>query len=91
MTSSKLVLIVCAAVVSSAFVLPAQAPVVDVEYHKHLKLWRAQRDMLSAFENIEQAQSEAHDRLGSHAVNARKLLFEAANEVALAAREADKR
>lgn len=75
----------CAAVLAT--ILPAQAPVVDIDYHKHLQLWRAQRRIVAAYEDVEQAEV-AGDGEGNHTKNARSYLAQAAKELKLAEKDA---
>lgn len=65
---------------------PAQAPVVDIDYHQHLKLWRAQKRIVAAYEDVEEAEV-AGDGQGAHTKNARDLLAQAAKELKLAAKD----
>lgn len=67
---------------------PAQPPVVDIDYSKYRKLWRAQREVLIAFEHLEAADEERGRTLGRHAETARQLLIEAAKEIKWASRGA---
>lgn len=61
-----------------------RVPGVDVDYHSNLHLWRAQKNILTAFENLEQADRESARMLGAHGDKARELLVQAAKEVKLA-------
>lgn len=78
------------AVAVSAVVLLAEAPVVNVNPHKHGNLWAAQKDILAAYEKVGEAQSANHGKLGGHAEKARELLTKASRELKLAAEAANK-
>jgi hypothetical protein len=87
----KTILMISSIIVTSIlFVLLAQAPDVQIDYHKHLKLWRAQKSIASAYQNIEEAQASDPIARNSHVVKASKLLRDAAKEVNLAANDGEK-
>ncbi len=75
---------------ASLVVLFAQAPEIKVDYGKHLHLWRAQKGILSAYENINQAQASDPLARSPRVEHALKLLMEANREINKAAVEADK-
>ena len=72
-------------------ILLAQGPDVQIDYHKHLKLWRAQKSIVNAYENIVAAQASDPVAKGPHAAKAGKLLLEAAKEINLAANDGEKK
>ena len=66
--------------VTFAAALLAQAPAVTIDYKKHEFLWRAQKNIVAAYENIEQAErtKPAQDE---RMRRARQFLIEAGKEV----------
>jgi len=78
----------CTALVcSGATVL--QAPVVDIDHHKHSNLANAQKSIVDAYRSIEKAQQANEERLGGHAQKAKDLLTQADAELKLAANVAN--
>ncbi|QOY90359.1 hypothetical protein [Paludibaculum fermentans] len=63
---------------------PTDKPVVDVDYQRNLKLWRAQKSILAAYEYVEQAEQDSRRGLGEHSSKARALLQQAAREIKIA-------
>ena len=83
---------ICSIIVTSILsVLLAQGPDVQIDYHKHLNLWRAQRSIVNAYENVVAALASDPVAKGSHAAKASKLLLEAAKEINLAASDGEKK
>lgn len=74
----------CASITVLCLAAPVGPPVVDVDYQRNQKLWRAQRSILMAFDHLDQAQHEAPRGLGDHAEKARQLLVQAAQEIKMA-------
>lgn len=74
--------LLCVGLALSSFAAPpANAPAVDVDYQKNLHLWRAQKSILTAFENIQAAPQKSAHGFGNHAHQAEELLIEAAKEL----------
>lgn len=88
----RAILPVGAAVVVLATVVAvfAQAPVVDIDIHKNRNLWKAQRNIVIAFESIQEAQKLNPRDQGRHAQKARDLLIQANKELKLAAEAGSK-
>jgi hypothetical protein len=86
MTKSRIFLNLAA---STAFicggVLFAQAPVVNIDAHKHPNLAGAQSSIVQAYQLIDRAQSANRDELGGHAERAKDLLMQADAELRAAA------
>ncbi len=86
MTKSRIFLNLAA---STAFVcggvMFAQAPVVNIDAHKHPNLAGAQNHIVQAYQLIDRAQSANHDELGGHAQKAKELLMQADAELRAAA------
>ena len=78
---------------STAFVCAgimfAQAPVVNIDSHKHPNLAAAQSSIVQAYQMIEKAQSANRDELGGHAQKAKDLLSQADAELRAAANVAN--
>jgi hypothetical protein len=70
---------------SFAGVTFAQAPVVNIDPHRHGNLAAAQRYIVQAYEKLDQAQRANEDQLGGHAARAKQLLTQADEEIRLAA------
>ena len=70
-------------------VLLAQAPVVNIDGHKHPNLAGAQSSIVQAYQLIEKAQSANRDELGGHAQKAKDLLSQADAELRAAANVAN--
>ena len=66
-------------------VMFAQAPVVNIDAHKHPNLAGAQNNIVQAYQLIDRAQSANRDELGGHAQKAKQLLMEADGELRAAA------
>ncbi len=66
-------------------VMFAQAPVVNIDSHKHPNLAGAQGHIVEAYQLIDRAQSANHDDLGGHAAKAKDLLAKADAELRAAA------
>ena len=65
--------------------LPGNAPIVTIDYKSHESLWRAQRNLVSAYESIESAPETSKPVSQEHARRAQELLIEADRELRLAA------
>ena len=78
------------ALVFGGFAL-AQAPVVNIDSHRHPNLAEAQHHLQQAFGKIDEAQRENKDELGGHAAKAKELIDAADRELKLAAEFADHR
>jgi hypothetical protein len=70
------------ACVSATF---AQAPVVNIDPHRHGNLAAAQNYIVQAYQKINAAQKDNQDQLGGHAQRAKDLLTQADAELRLAA------
>jgi hypothetical protein len=66
-------------------VMLAQAPVVNIDAHKHPNLAGAQSNIVQAYQLIEKAQSANRDELGGHGQKAKELLMQADAELRAAA------
>ena len=66
-------------------VLLAQAPVVNIDGHKHPNLAGAQSNIVQAYQLIDRAQSANRDELGGHGQKAKDLLMQADAELRAAA------
>ncbi len=66
-------------------VMFAQAPVVNIDAHKHPNLAGAQNNIVQAYQLVERAQSANRDELGGHAQKAKELLMQADAELRAAA------
>jgi N-acetylmuramic acid 6-phosphate (MurNAc-6-P) etherase len=86
MTKRRIILNLAA---STAFicggVVFAQAPVVNIDAHKHPNLARAQSNIVQAYQLIDRAQSANRDELGGHGQKAKELLMQADAELRAAA------
>jgi hypothetical protein len=69
-----------------AFAVPllAQAPAVTLDYKRYESLWRAQKNIVAAYENIEQGRKTYPILYSNHAQRAQELLIEADKELRLA-------
>ncbi|WP_446742822.1 hypothetical protein [Silvibacterium acidisoli] len=67
----------------------AQVPSVTVDPSRHGNLAAAQDNLVQAFERISEAQRDNNSHLGGHAQRAKELLFQASQEIGLAADQAD--
>ncbi len=80
-------------VASTAFicggVIFAQAPVVNIDAHKHPNLAGAQNNIVQAYQLIDRAQSANRDELGGHAQKAKEHLMQADAELRAAANVAN--
>lgn len=65
--------------------LPGNAPIVTIDYKSHESLWRAQRNLVSAYELIENAPETSKPVSQEHARRAQELLIEADRELRLVA------
>jgi hypothetical protein len=63
----------------------AQAPVVNIDAHRHGNLAAAQNFIVQAYQKINAAQKDNQDQLGGHAQKAKDLLTQADAELRLAA------
>ncbi|MFY9754232.1 MAG: hypothetical protein WBS18_03165 [Candidatus Acidiferrales bacterium] len=77
-----------AALVSAGVIL-AQAPVVNIDHHRHPSLAAAQEHVVQAYQAADQAQAAHKDELGGHAEKAKDLLAKADAELRAAASYAD--
>lgn len=67
----------------------AQRPDADIDPNRHPELAKAQREMVNAFEHIEEAQRANGDELGGHATKAKQFLNLASKELKSAAEYAN--
>jgi hypothetical protein len=67
----------------------AQAPVVNIDPHRHGNLAAAQNFIVQAYQKMNAAQRDNHDDLGGHAQKAKDLLSQADVEIRLAANVAN--
>jgi hypothetical protein len=67
----------------------AQAPVVNIDPHRHGNLAAAQSYIVQAYERINRAQAANNYQLGGHAQRAKDLLVQADVELRLAANVAN--
>jgi hypothetical protein len=67
----------------------AQAPVVNIDPHRHGNLAAAQNYIVQAYQKLDAAQRDNHDDLGGHAQKAKNLLTQADAEIRLAANVAN--
>jgi len=67
----------------------AQAPVVNIDPHRHGNLSAAQRFIVQAYQKIDAAQRDNKDQLGGHAQRAKDLLTQADAEIRQAANVAN--
>jgi hypothetical protein len=70
-------------------VMFAQAPVVNIDPHRHGNLAAAQSYIVQAFQRIDRAQQANEDNLGGHAQRAKDFLVQADAELRLAANVAN--
>lgn len=77
--------------IAYAIAVFGQAPVVDIDIHQNRNLWKAQRNVVIAYESIQEAQKSDPRDPGRHAQKARDLLIQANKELKLAAISLDKR
>jgi hypothetical protein len=63
----------------------AQAPVVNIDPHRHGNLAAAQSYIVQAYQKLDAAQRDNHDDLGGHAQRAKDLLTQADAEIRSAA------
>ncbi len=86
-------LLVVTAVLLTAFaqveVTSAQAPVVNIDKHRHGNLAAAQSYIVQAYQKIQAAQGDNHGELGGHAQRAKDLLSQADAEIRQAANVAN--
>jgi hypothetical protein len=84
---------IVSAVLYSSFaclrVTAAQAPIVNIDPHRHGNLAAAQSYIVQAYQKIDAAQHDNHDDLGGHAQRAKKLLTQADAELRHAANVAN--
>jgi hypothetical protein len=66
-------------------VTSAQAPVVNIDPHRHGNLSAAQKFIVQAYQRLNAAQRANQDQLGGHAQRAKDLLTQADEEIRLAA------
>ena len=76
--------LVCAAAIETLAGL-ASAPTVTISYKTHEALWRAQRDIVAAYEAIEGSPELNLPGRAEHARKAQELLIEADRELRMAA------
>lgn len=67
----------------------AQAPVVNIDPHRHGNLAAAQSFIVQAYQKLDAAQRDNHDDLGGHAQKAKDLLTQADAEIRQAANVAN--
>ena len=67
----------------------AQAPVVNIDPHRHGNMAAAQRYIVQAYQKLDAAQRANDDQLGGHAQRAKDLLTQADQEIRLAANVAN--
>ena len=92
MTRSKSFVAGLVTLAASAIALFASAaPVVDIDRDRHGNLWAAQKDILAAYQKVDDAQLANNYNLGGHAAKARDLLTQASRELKLAAETANRR
>jgi hypothetical protein len=63
----------------------AQAPVVNIDPHRHGNLAAAQKFIVQAYQKLNEAQRDNQGQLGGHAQRAKDLLTQADEEIRLAA------
>ncbi len=82
--SLAITLVLC---IASAFVgvMFGQAPVVNIDPHRHGNLAAAQNYIVQAYQRMDRAQQANEDQLGGHAQRAKDLLVQADSEIRLAA------
>jgi hypothetical protein len=90
---AKKSLLVSAAALYTSFacvaVTFAQAPVVNIDPHRHGNLAAAQSYIVQAYQKIDAAQRDNRDQLGGHAQRAKDLLTQADAEIRQAANVAN--
>ena len=67
----------------------AQAPVVNIDPHRHGNLAAAQSYIVQAYQKIDAAQRDNKDQLGGHEQRAKDLLTQADEQIRLAANVAN--
>jgi hypothetical protein len=67
----------------------AQAPVVNIDSHRHGNMAAAQKFIVQAYQKLDAAQRDNDDQLGGHAQRAKDLLAQADVEIRLAANVAN--
>jgi hypothetical protein len=67
----------------------AQAPVVNIDSHRHGNMAAAQKFIVQAYQKLDAAQRDNDDQLGGHAQRAKDLLTQADAEIRLAANVAN--
>ena len=67
----------------------AQAPVVNIDPHRHGNLAAAQSYIVQAYQKLDAAQRDNHEDLGGHAQRAKDLLTQADSEIRQAANVAN--
>lgn len=82
--------VLCAGLIGGG-VLLAQAPVENIDPHRHPNLAEAQHHIQQAYAKTEEAQKDNKDELGGHAEKAKQHLMEADQELKAAAEFADHR
>jgi hypothetical protein len=86
MTNKRFVIgIALVAALFCGSIMFAQAPVVNIDPHRHGNLAAAQKFMVQAYQKIDEAQRDNQDQLGGHAQRAKDLLTQADAELRLAA------
>ncbi len=80
--------VVAVALLASARVICAQAPVVNIS-NRHGNLRAAQEAIVQAWQKINRAQTDNHDELGGHAQRAKDFLVQADQELRQAANVAN--
>jgi hypothetical protein len=63
----------------------AEAPVVNIDPHRHGNMAAAQNYIVQAFQRLDRAQQANEDQLGGHAQRAKDLLMQADEQIRLAA------
>lgn len=66
-------------------VMFAEAPVVNIDPHRHGNMAAAQNYLVQAFQRLDRAQQANEDQLGGHAQRAKDLLMQADEQIRLAA------
>ena len=67
----------------------AQAPVVNIDPHRHGNLAAAQNYIVQAYQKLDAAQHDNNEHLGGHAQRAKELLTQADAEIRQAANTAN--
>lgn len=84
-STKKMAIAAALTVVAFVGVAMAQAPVVNIDPHRHGNLANAQKYIVQAYQKIDAAQRANDGQLGGHAQRAKDLLVQADQELRLAA------